>query len=76
MIERIHPEIREFIGNLEPSNYRIHVIGQVTGISIKNISLILLFQEKDNQTVCFVRFMGKRFTEKEFLKLLQLKSFW
>jgi hypothetical protein len=76
MIERIHPEIRNFIGNLEPENYRVHMIGQVTGIAFKEPALIILFQEKEDKIECFVRFMKKRFTEQEFLKLLLLKTFW
>ena len=76
MIERIHPQIKEFIGNLKEENIRTHVLGQVTGISIKKPSLVLLFQEKQDEIICFVRFMGVRYTEEEFLKLLKLKSFW
>lgn len=76
MIEYIHPKIREFIGDLKEDNYRVHVLGQVMGISIKEPSMILLFQQNVDEILCFIRFMGVRYTEREFLKLLNLKSFW
>ncbi len=70
-LNNVRQEIRLFIG-IDEKKFKYHKIGGIEAYTFSNPSITILFK----QNSCFVLYDNKRYSDVEFVRLLELKTYW
>lgn len=76
MINEIHSEIKDFIGDFSEQNIVSHKMGNILVFASKYPRVIIFFISNKIKTECFISYNKKKYTEEEFLRALRLKLFF
>lgn len=78
LVDKLHPDIKNFIGDLSENNIKIHKIGNIISITFKKTKISLFFEKTIQNTteLNIIKFENKKYYEEEFLKNIQLKAYW